>query len=100
MVCRVRVQPVARRFAHNKVRFRFLWRQLLSRVYVEENENSIRKLPLSSTDKVTAMGWKVTPEGIEYIVKYYYDRYGLPIIFAENGVAITEWKTLDGEVPD
>lgn len=68
--------------------------------YVEENENGIRKLPLSPTDKVTAMNWKVTPEGIEYIVRYYYERYGLPIIFAENGVAITEWKTIDGEVPD
>ena len=46
------------------------------------------------------MNWTVTPEGIEYLVRYYYERYGLPILFAENGVAISEWKTLEGDIPD
>ena len=83
-----------------KCNFDFFGVNFYQGIYVEKNANGIGKLPLSPTDNVTAMGWRVTPEGIEYIVKYYYDRYGLPIMFAENGVAITEWKTMDGGVPD
>ena len=57
-------------------------------------------MPISPTDDLTAMDWQVTPEAIEYVAKYYYERYRLPLIVAENGVAISEWKTLDGSVPD
>lgn len=68
--------------------------------YVEKTSGGVKKMPLAANDKITAMNWTVTPEGIGYLVKYYYERYGLPILFAENGVAITEWKTSEGEIPD
>lgn len=68
--------------------------------FVKNTENGIKRLPVLPTDDLTAMDWQVTPEAIEYVAKYYYERYRLPLIVAENGVAISEWKTLDGSVPD
>ena len=38
-------------------------------------------------DNVNDMGWEMQPEKIEDVVKDYYDRYNLPIIITENGVA-------------
>ncbi len=66
----------------------------------KNTEKGIKRMPISPTDDLTAMDWQVTPEAIEYVAKYYYERYRLPLIVAENGVAISEWKTLDGSVPD
>lgn len=68
--------------------------------FVKNTEKGIIRMPISPTDDLTAMDWQVTPEAIEYVAKYYYERYRLPLIVAENGVAISEWKTLDGSVPD
>lgn len=48
----------------------------------------------------THMNWTVSPESMYYGPKYIYDRYLLPIIYTENGVALTEWKNLNGEIPD
>ena len=68
--------------------------------FVKNTEKGIKRMPISPTDDLTAMDWQVTPEAIEYVAKYYYERYRLPLIVAENGVAISEWKTLDGSIPD
>ena len=68
--------------------------------YVENTGDGMKKIFFTPSNKITAMNWTVTPEGIEYLVGYYYERYGLPILFAENGVAISEWKTLEGDIPD
>ncbi len=35
-----------------------------------------------------------------YGAKFIFDRYRLPVIYTENGVALTEWKTAEGEIPD
>lgn len=83
-----------------KSRFDFFGVNYYEGIYVENTPEGVKKLPLTPEDRVTAMGWKVTPEGMEYLIRYYYDRYGLPILFGENGVALAEWKTLDGNVPD
>lgn len=83
-----------------KSNFDFFGANYYEGVYVKNDCGKMTKLPVAPSDKVTAMGWKVTPEGIEYLVRYYYNRYGLPIIFFENGVALSEWKTLDGDIPD
>lgn len=68
--------------------------------YVANTENGMKRVGESPNDMITAMDWRVTPEAAEYVAKYYHERYGLPIIFAENGIALTEWKTLNGDIPD
>ncbi len=68
--------------------------------YVEKTADGMKRTAVAPCDKFTAMNWCVTPEAIGYAAKYYYERYGLPILFTENGMAATEWKTIEGEIPD
>ena len=49
---------------------------------------------------VTAMDWTITPESIYYAVKFLQDRYHLPILITENGMANTDFLMLDGKVHD
>jgi beta-glucosidase len=44
--------------------------------------------------------WKVEPEAMRWVPKFYYERYRLPIVITENGTATTDWVTLDGQIPD
>ncbi len=48
----------------------------------------------------TAMGWPVTPEALYWGPRFFYDRYGLPIVITENGMANCDWVHLDGKVHD
>jgi len=48
----------------------------------------------------TALGWPVTPECIYWSARFHYERYGLPIIISENGMANTDFLMLDGKVHD
>ena len=68
--------------------------------YYENTADGLKRVKVLPTDELTAMDWCVTPEAIEYLTKYYHDRYGLPLIISENGVALTEWKISDGSIPD
>ena len=40
-----------------------------------------------ATDTQNDLGWEMQPEKIEHVLKDFYDRYNLPIIVTENGVA-------------
>lgn len=68
--------------------------------YVENTADGLKRKAVCPTDDFSAMGWAVTPDAIDYLTEYYYDRYKMPIILSENGVALTEWKTLNGDIPD
>ena len=35
-----------------------------------------------------------------YGPKFLYERYSLPLVCTENGVALTEWKDLNGKILD
>ena len=48
----------------------------------------------------TAMGWAVTPECLYWMPKFHYERYHLPILITENGMANLDWVSLDGAVHD
>ena len=68
--------------------------------YIEKTTNGIERRPALPTDDFTATNWAVTPEAVDYLIEYYYNRYKMPIILSENGVALSEWKTLEGDIPD
>ena len=68
--------------------------------YIEKTANGIERRPALPTDDFTATNWAVTPEAVDYLIEYYYNRYKMPIILSENGVALSEWKTLEGDIPD
>ena len=48
----------------------------------------------------TTMGWCVTPEVLYWMPKFCYERYGLPILVTENGMANVDMVMLDGQVHD
>jgi beta-glucosidase len=49
---------------------------------------------------VTTFHWPVMPESLYWGPKFYHERYGLPLLLTENGMACTDWVSLDGKVHD
>jgi beta-glucosidase len=48
----------------------------------------------------TGFGWNFTPQALYYSSKFWYERYGLPVLITENGYAGTDHVMLDGKVHD
>jgi len=48
----------------------------------------------------TTMKWPVTPEALYWGPKFFYERYNKPILITENGMANTDWVSVDGRVHD
>jgi len=48
----------------------------------------------------TAFNWPVVPQALYYGPKFFYERYGLPIIVTENGLSCRDWLAADGQVHD
>jgi beta-glucosidase len=49
---------------------------------------------------ITAMEWSVVPETLYWGPRFLYERYRLPIVVAENGMANLDWVHQDGQVHD
>lgn len=48
----------------------------------------------------TATDWPVTPDALYWAVKFLGERYGLPVLVTENGMANTDFVMSDGKVHD
>lgn len=48
----------------------------------------------------TALKWPVTPEVMNYGLRFIYERYHLPIFICENGLSCNDVISLDGKVHD
>ena len=48
----------------------------------------------------TIYTWPVTPEALYWGPKFFYERYGKPIVITENGLGLSDWVALDGKVHD
>lgn len=48
----------------------------------------------------TSFDWPIAPECLYYATKFHYERYGLPILITENGMANADFVMLDGKVHD
>jgi len=49
---------------------------------------------------MTTMGWPLTPEALYWGPRFLFERYKLPIVITENGMANCDWVHLDGKVHD
>ena len=49
---------------------------------------------------MTAFRWPVTPEALRWGPRFFHERYKLPIVITENGLANLDWVALDGKVHD
>ena len=63
-------------------------------------EDRIDSLRPDVGEGYSSMDWRVEPESLYWASRFYYDRYQLPIVITENGMANNDWVNLDGEVPD
>ncbi|CAN5526338.1 GH1 family beta-glucosidase [soil metagenome] len=48
----------------------------------------------------TIYHWPVTPECLYWGPKFFYERYGAPIVITENGIGYSDWVHLDGKIHD
>ena len=60
---------------------------------------AVRK-PFPEGIGMTTMDWNVTPEALYWGPRFYYERYKLPIVITENGMANCDWVHTDGKVHD
>jgi beta-glucosidase len=49
---------------------------------------------------LTTMGWPITPQALYWGPRFLYERYNLPIVITENGIANMDWVHRDGKVHD
>jgi beta-glucosidase len=56
--------------------------------------------PQSVGPALTTMEWKVTPSALYWGPRFLYERYKLPIVVTENGMANCDWVHADGKVHD
>ena len=63
----------------------------------EKNKSNPRAYP---GYPLTAMDWQITPECLYWGARFCYERYGLPIMITENGMANIDFVMLDGKVHD
>ena len=49
---------------------------------------------------LTASGWPINPDVMYWSVRFLYERYGLPVLITENGMANTDFVMSDGKVHD
>jgi len=49
---------------------------------------------------LTTMEWRVTPEALYWGPRFLFERYRLPIVITENGMANCDWIHRDGKVHD
>lgn len=48
----------------------------------------------------TIYQWAVTPDALYWGPKFFYERYGKPVVVTENGLGNGDWLMLDGKVHD
>jgi beta-glucosidase len=67
---------------------------------VAASPNGPATIPYDGNTPRTMMDWPITPEVLYWSTKWNYERYKLPMIISENGLACMDWVQGDGAVHD
>ncbi|WP_299485809.1 GH1 family beta-glucosidase [Acaryochloris sp. IP29b_bin.137] len=65
-----------------------------------ESDGCVTTIPHPPGGPRTTMDWPVTPEALYWGPRFIYERYQLPIVITENGMANCDWVHRDGKVHD
>ena len=57
-------------------------------------------VPFPPGHALTTMRWPVAPKSLYWGPRFHHERYKLPIVITENGMAGTDWVQSDGRVHD
>lgn len=63
-------------------------------------ESGYTYIPRHVGSPITAFHWDITPEGLYWGPRFFYERYKLPVVITENGLSNSDWVHLDGHVYD
>ena len=77
----------------------FFGTNIYSGIQVRANTNGSHESIDNKDLPVTAMGWPVTPQALYWGPKYFYQRYRLPIVITESGMANND-SVHNGRVDD
>lgn len=58
------------------------------------------EVPLTDGSPQTGLRWTIMPDCLYWGPKFIHDRYKLPVVITENGMANNDWVDLDGRVQD
>ncbi len=69
--------------------------------YVRASSNGSHEiLPLRVGTPRSDFGWEITPDVLRWGPQFFHERYGKPIVIAENGMSNADWVNLSGRVED
>lgn len=68
-------------------------------INMDANKYCYKELDPPGMD-ITGSGWRVDPLCMYWGPHYLYDRYKLPLMITENGMANADWIAMDGKVHD
>lgn len=74
-----------------------IYRGVIVRAAVNSNSERVKD---PDGPALTTMEWTITPEALYWGPRFLYERYRLPIIITENGMANCDWVHRDGKVHD
>jgi beta-glucosidase len=63
-------------------------------------DGGLELLPRPPGNPQAHNGWNITPPALRWGPRFAHERYGLPIVITENGMASHDWVALDGAVHD
>lgn len=69
-------------------------------VRAADNPAGFEIVPPGAGRAATAMDWDVAPASLYWGPRFLFERYGLPLVITENGMANQDWIQSDGAVHD
>lgn len=59
-----------------------------------------RDVPFRQGHPRTAFNWPITPDSLYWGPRFFFERYGKPLLITENGLSVRDWVAVDGAVHD
>lgn len=69
-------------------------------VRASDDARGYEQVPGHTAIGYNTLGWPVQPECLYWGPRLLHERYGLPVVITENGMAAHDWPSLDGAVHD
>jgi len=73
---------------------------IYSGIVIRAGANGHENVKMPEGWPVTAMNWEVQPKSLYWGPRFLFERYKLPMVITENGMALTDWRSVDGQVRD